>query len=281
MAFGKSCKKRNTCLYLGKGVIQMVDACIPVHSISDIEVAETRDKTLIPALILIVAGVGLYLPGGKWQIAGTVAVVTGILGLLIGVILNFYKVHHLKVQVHAGKTFLFGCRDIMYIRKVMEMIRDKIEGEQDKTLYYLHFGELKAEPAEDIDMSRLVRDSWRTGDFAEWDISTLEKCRDLLSSLLGHKNTTAQNMVWQEPVSIYSDEEWGILENFFARRCNELGMANELYKTCQRLKECAKERDALKMHETIKGMHRAEFQMVLGDIDTAMKKLLLKVLKMK
>ena len=280
MIFSNFFGKKNTCFYIGKGSIQLVDACIPIKSVSNIEVKEGKDTSLIPALALIVIGVIFYLPGGIWQVMGTVIVVVGIVSLILGVMWNFFRPHFLKIQTHSGKVYEIAGKDIGYVRKSMEVVREKMENDQEGEIYYLNFTDMEVSRVDNMDMVRLVMNNGRMAELKEGE--DLAKKWKSMFFVRVRPSEYMENIGQGDSFFLYTDDEWEILEDFFEKRCGELGMANEKYKPCQSLKECAKEKDAVKMHKTIKSMTKTTFQTVLGeDVDKSIQKLLLKVLKMR
>ena len=280
MIFSNFFGKKKTCFYIGKGSIQFVDACIPVKSVSNIEVKEVKDTSLIPALVLIVIGVVFYLPGGIWQTAGTVIVIAGIAALLFGVLWNFFRPHFLKIQTHSGKVYEIAGKDIGYVRKSMEVVREKMEDGQEGEIYYLNFTDMEVSRVEKMDMVKLVMNNGRMAERKEGE-DLAQKWKSMFFVRV-RSSEYVENIGQGKSFFLYTDDEWKILEDFFEKRCSELGMANEKYKPCQSLKECAGEKDAVKMHKTIKNMTKITFQAVLGeDVDKSIQKLLLKVLKMR
>ncbi|MCM1256298.1 MAG: hypothetical protein NC307_00395 [Roseburia sp.] len=272
-------KYKNTCFYIGKGVIQLADSCIPIKAISGIDVKEVKDTSLIPALVLIVLGVIFYLPGGMWQVMGTVIVVVGIAALIVGVLWNFYRPHYLKIQVHSKKVYQIAGKDIGFVRKSMEIVREKIEDDQEG-IYYLNFTDMEVSHAENMDMVKLVMNNGRMAELKEGE-DFAKKWKSMFF-VRTRPSEYVENMGQGSSFFLYTDDEWQILEDFFEKRCGELGMANEKYKPCQSLRDCSREKDAVKMHKTIKEMTKTTFQAVLGeDVDKSIQKLLLKVLKMR
>ena len=158
MISGNLFNKKNTCFYIGKGVIQLVDACIPIKAVSNIDVKEVKDTSLIPALVLIVFGVIFYLPGGMWQAVGTIIVVVGITALILGVLWNFFRPHLLKIQTYSGRVYQIAGKDIGYVRKSMEVVREKLENsnEEEGGIYYLNFTDMEVSRVETMDMVKLV-----------------------------------------------------------------------------------------------------------------------------
>lgn len=280
MIFGNLFSKKNTCFYIGKGVIQLVDACIPIKAVSNIEVKEVKDTSLIPALVLIVFGVIFYLPGGMWQAVGTGIVVVGITALILGVLWNFFRPHFLKIQTYSGKIYQIAGKDIGYVRKSMEVVREKLQKDQEDDIYYLNFTDMEVSRVETMDMVKLVMNNSRRAEVKTGN-NTAAKWKSMFF-IRERASGYVENIPQKTNSFIYTDDEWKTLEDFFNRRCNELGMATPQYKPCQSLKECAREKDAEKMHDTIKGMTKTTFQTVLGeDVDKSLQMLLLKVMKMK
>ncbi|MGY3667148.1 MAG: hypothetical protein ACXAHE_25825 [Roseburia sp. 1XD42-69] len=282
MISGNLFNKKNTCFYIGKGVIQLVDACIPIKAVSNIDVKEVKDTSLIPALVLIVFGVIFYLPGGMWQAVGTIIVVVGITALILGVLWNFFRPHLLKIQTYSGRVYQIAGKDIGYVRKSMEVVREKLENsnEEEAGIYYLNFTDMEVSRVETMDMVKLVMNNSRRAEIKPGE-NTAEKWKSMFF-IRERPSVYVENITEKTISFFYTDDEWKMLEDFFERRCSELGMANPQYKSCFSLKECAAERDAAKMHETIKNMTKTTFQIVLGeDVDKSIQKLLLKVMKMK
>ena len=264
MISGNLFNKKNTCFYIGKGVIQLVDACIPIKAVSNIDVKEVKDTSLIPALVLIVFGVIFYLPGGMWQAVGTIIVVVGITALILGVLWNFFRPHLLKIQTYSGRVYQIAGKDIGYVRKSMEVVREKLENsnEEEGGIYYLNFTDMEVSRVETMDMVKLVMNNSRRAEIKPGE-NTAEKWKSMFF-IRERPSVYVENITEKTISFFYTDDEWKMLEDFFERRCSELGMANPQYKSCFSLKECAAERDAAKMHETIKNMTKTTFQIVLG-----------------
>ena len=246
--------------YIGYGAILMENMCIPLNSISIINIVESPKVPLLQYIILILFGIILLIPkSAVLRILGVFVLILGLLLLAIVCWANQNREHMLRVQVHSGKIIIFSCRDIQFLRDLMEVICESIDDKKAKIFVNIEQQHINPNMRE-INMNILKDNNINIGNSVGGDMISNSKGTFVNSS---QGISVSDNHTQKNVISI-SNQEWNRLETFFQRRKQELGNDNQNYTACVKLEEYTKSHDAVGMKKYMKMLGTIVMRDILG-----------------
>ena len=234
---------------VGNGTIMTYDTCIPLHAVSVIKV---RDKIKKPIanqiIILILGGIIQFVP--LLSFIGLILVLYGVLSLAIRLWENYMQKYALVIQVHAGGVYIFEHKDVGFLRKIADIIRQALDDSASVTY---------------IDMRRTsVKQNFKGGS-SFYSFGENNSFGPVITGTDTTYNEGSHDTIISGNTSItITVDEWDKLERYFKTRGEELGRDHQAYPACKELEKYARKRDAKGMCEFLKSVGKGVLTAVLA-----------------
>lgn len=216
-------------LIVGNGTIITYNTCIPLNAVSAIQIRNRAKGSITkPIIMLIVGCVMAFIP--TLSLIGGIIAFCGLALLLIQLWENSMQKYGLVIQVHAGTTFTFEHKDLSFIRKIADIIREALDDNAELTYIDMR----RTEVQQNFKGKNSFYSLGENNSFGNVIIGDHNHYKEGSHDTTNSNNTTI----------VLTVDDWNKLERYFRIRSEELGRDHQAYTACKEMERYAKQKDA-------------------------------------